>query len=117
VDEEIYIGGSYNPTQNATSNNEEHVVLIYIYDEDVCRKVDKWFEKLWMQSRLVTTSEIDEMTEKLEQLQKEKAAKKEKEKEVAMPKSQPKRRGRKVSHPLGDLVPEVAAGSAGIWAQ
>jgi hypothetical protein len=78
-------------------NNEEH--LIVIEDRAECRKVDVWFEKLWKESRLVTTMEIDEIAEKLKKLKEEKAAKKDIERRLAMPKPQPKmqpkRKGKK----------------------
>jgi hypothetical protein len=70
-------------------NNEEH--LIVIEDRAECRKVDAWFEKLWKESRLVTTMEIDEIAEKLKKLKEEKAAKKEMGRRSPVPKPQPKK--------------------------
>jgi sRNA-binding protein len=82
-----------NPTTNAVQNNEEHLVVIS--DRNVCKKVDRWFEKLWDESRVVTSAEIDEIAAKLDKLKEEKAAKKEMEKRYATPKSQPKRKNKK----------------------
>jgi phosphatidylserine/phosphatidylglycerophosphate/cardiolipin synthase-like enzyme len=89
VDSDIYVGGSLNPTNNAVENNEEH--LIVIEDRAECRKVDVWFERLWKESRLVTTMEIDEIAEKLKKLREEKAAKKEMGRHSPVPKPQPKK--------------------------
>jgi hypothetical protein len=78
-------------------NNEEHLVVIE--DRVVCRKVDRWFEKLWNESRLVTTAELDEIAEKLKRLKEERAAKKDIERRTATPKLQPKRNRKKEKNP------------------
>ena len=93
IDSEVYVGGSLNPTNNAMENIEEHLVVIE--DRAVCKKIDGWFEKLWKESRLVTTAEIDEIAAKLKRLKEEKAAKKDVERRMAMPKLQPKRKSKK----------------------
>jgi phosphatidylserine/phosphatidylglycerophosphate/cardiolipin synthase-like enzyme len=74
VDADIYIGGSYNPTQNATQNNEEHVVVLR--NLEICRDVDRWFDRVWSEGHLVTTREIDEISERLEALKQDQEAKK-----------------------------------------
>jgi hypothetical protein len=97
IDSDVYVGGSFNPTANAVANNEEHLVVIE--DRAVCKKVDSWFEKLWKESRLVTTAELDEIAEKLKRLKEERAAKKDLERRAATPKLQPKRNKKKEKNP------------------
>ena len=115
VDSDIYVGGSLNPTNNAMENNEEHLVVIE--DRAECRKVAAWFERLWEESRLVTTKEIDEIAEKLKKLKEEKAAKKEMERRSAMPKPQPKKQPkRKYMKEQKSTPAEYSYGAAGATA-
>ena len=110
IDADVYVGGSFNPTQNAAENNEEHLVVIE--DRRVCQKIDKWFEMLWKESRPVTTAEIDEIAAKLKRLKEERAAKKDIERRPVMPKLQPKLKGRKEKNPSPVWCPHGAASGA-----
>jgi len=62
LDEEVYIGGSYNFTHNAESSNEEH--LVATRDDAAVATYKSWFVGIWSRAALIDREEV----EKREQL-------------------------------------------------
>jgi hypothetical protein len=56
LDEEPYLGGSFNFTKNRAVSNEEHVVLIKVDRDIEVRKL--WFWDLWRHSQSVVLQEV-----------------------------------------------------------
>ena len=59
LDDLVYVGGSFNPTRNADSNNEEH--LIAVRDRCFVAKHRDWLDPLWSAASRVSLLELQDL--------------------------------------------------------